>query len=108
MNDHHSHFDEVPFDIRDPAHIPSEELIGVSTSHVRMHYGGFPLTVAYLKEAEAAAAATGQDLLKIHAGDAMTGTFYYSFFGPRVDATAMNMIEFDVFVTLDKFDVQHL
>ena len=38
------------------------------------------------------------NLLKLHAGDAITGTPYYSFFDGEADAIAMNNICFDAFI----------
>ncbi len=45
--------------------------------------------------AEAAASRPG--LLKLHAGDAITGTLYYTFFRGEADARMMNTICFDAF-----------
>lgn len=39
-----------------------------------------------------------QNLLKVHAGDAITGTLYYTFFKGKADADWMNTICFDAFV----------
>jgi 5'-nucleotidase len=44
---------------------------------------------------EASAKAAGRDVLRLHAGDALTGTLYYTFFGPQVDAAVMNIAKFD-------------
>ena len=38
------------------------------------------------------------DVCVIHAGDALTGTSYYSFYGPGMDAAYMNAVGFDVMV----------
>ena len=51
--------------------------------------------VAKFKELEAANA--GEPIMKIHAGDAITGTLYYSLFGGEADAALMNEICFDAF-----------
>lgn len=40
----------------------------------------------------------GNDYVVIHAGDALTGTSYYSFYGPAMDAAFMNTVGFDVMV----------
>ena len=37
------------------------------------------------------------NLLKLHAGDAVTGTLYYTFFKGEADAKMMNTICFDAF-----------
>jgi len=38
------------------------------------------------------------NLLKLHAGDAMTGTYFYNLFEGETDAIAMNSICFDAFI----------
>jgi 5'-nucleotidase / UDP-sugar diphosphatase len=34
----------------------------------------------------------------VHGGDALTGTLFYSIFGPRADAAYMNEVRFDAMV----------
>lgn len=63
-----------------------------------MFYGGFPRAVALMKQMEEEALAAGNDVLKVHAGDALTGTFFYTFFGVAMDAAVMNVAGFDAFV----------
>lgn len=81
VNDHHSQLDgfadtELTLD-------------GVAT---RVHLGGFPrLTTAF------AAYAGRSDVLKLHAGDAITGTLYYTLFKGEADAALMNTVCFDAF-----------
>ena len=60
--------------------------------------GGSPrisATIAALKED---AEMSGNEVLVLHAGDAITGTLTYTLFGPEVDAAVMNEIGFDAFV----------
>lgn len=97
INDHHSHFEELSFDIRDAAFLPTAEL-NITTSNIRMYYGGFSRAVALFKLFATQAQEAGNDVVKVHAGDAITGTAFYTFFKNEMDATGMNLIGFDAFV----------
>ena len=97
VNDHHSHIEELSFDIFDPAFIPSEQL-SVESSQIRMYYGGAPRTAALLTAKRNAATAAGREVLTLHGGDALTGTFFYTVFGNEMDAKVMNAMGFDAFV----------
>lgn len=81
INDHHSNLEPQPdFELR---------LDGVPT---RVETGGFPRLAALFK------ASSGlPSLLKIHAGDAMTGTLYHTLYKGEADAALMNTVCFDVF-----------
>ena len=81
INDHHSQLDAG-----------SAELVldGVPT---QVELGGFARQTALFKSL-----AGTPNLLKLHAGDAMTGSLYYTFFKGRADARMMNTICFDAFV----------
>ncbi len=82
INDHHSQFD---------AFTATElTLDGVAT---QVELGGIARQVAQFKSV-----AGTKNLLKIHAGDALTGTLYYTFFKGKADAELMNSICFDAFV----------
>ncbi len=83
INDHHSHLKP------DGATLT---LAGVETD---VEIGGFPSVVAKFDELEAAHA--GEPIARIHAGDAITGTLFYTLFGGEADADLMNEICFDVF-----------
>ena len=96
MNDHHSHFEELSFDISDPLFIPAS--LSEESATIRMFYGGFPRAVALMKQMEGEALTAGNDVLKVHAGDALTGTVFYTFFGVAMDAAVMNVASFDAFV----------
>ncbi len=82
INDHHSHLEadgsaNLNFD-------------GIST---RVEMGGFPRVTAKINELS-----QGRDnLLKLHAGDAITGTLFYTLFKGKADADLMNTVCFDVF-----------
>ena len=97
INDHHSHFEELSFDIRDPAFLPTAEL-NITTSNIRIYYGGFSRAVALFELIATEAQEAGNDVVKVHAGDAITGTAFYTFFKNEMDATGMNLIGFDAFV----------
>jgi 5'-nucleotidase/UDP-sugar diphosphatase len=81
INDHHSQLD---------AFAATElTLDGVATL---VELGGFARQTALFKSV-----AGTQNLLKIHAGDAVTGSLYYTFFKGAVDAQMMNTVCFDAF-----------
>lgn len=81
INDHHSQLD---------AFAATElTLDGVAT---QVELGGFARQTALFKSV-----AGTQNLLKIHAGDAVTGSLYYTFFKGAVDAQMMNTVCFDAF-----------
>lgn len=82
MNDHHSHLTPDSGDL---------DLAGVST---RVSQGGFPSAVAKIDELSAA---NDGNVVKIHAGDAITGTLFYSLFKGEADAALMNEACFDIF-----------
>jgi len=54
--------------------------------------GGFARLVTLFNRLDA------PNLLKLHAGDAMTGTYFYNLFEGETDAIAMNSICFDAFI----------
>jgi 5'-nucleotidase len=81
INDHHSQLD---------AFAATElTLDGVAT---QVELGGFARQTAMFKSV-----AGTKNLLKLHAGDALTGSLYYTFFKGTVDAQMMNSICFDAF-----------
>ena len=83
INDHHSHLNPDTGDL---------DLAGEST---RVSIGGFPSVVA--KMDELADANADGNVVKIHAGDAVTGTLFHSLFGGEADAALMNEACFDIF-----------
>jgi len=82
VNDHHSNI--RPFET-------TLVVDGVSTT---VELGGFARLASLFRQASA----TTPNLLKLHAGDAITGTPYYTFFDGETDALAMNAICFDAFI----------
>ncbi len=82
INDHHSQLD---------AFAATElTLDGVAT---QVELGGFARQTTVFKSL-----ASTPNLLKLHAGDAMTGSLYYTFFKGRADAEMMNTVCFDAFI----------
>lgn len=82
INDHHSHIApntgaELEFD-------------GVETD---VETGGFARVVTKIAELRA----SNRNVLTLHAGDAITGTIYYSLFKGAADAEVMNEVCFDAF-----------
>jgi len=80
INDHHSHLTANP--------AASLSFNGQVTT---VEMGGFPRVVAKIKER----AVNYQNILKLHAGDAITGDLYYTLFKGGADTTLMNQICFD-------------
>lgn len=83
VNDHHSQLEGFPG--------TTLTLDGTAT---RVTLGGFARLTAIFQALEDAGT---PNLLKIHAGDAVTGTLYYTFFKGEADARMMNTICFDAF-----------
>ena len=90
MNDHHSHLEPhvLDFDVSDLplAASPADGRLPVA-------YGGFPLLTSLAK----ARTDAHDHVLTLHAGDAITGTLYYTLFEGEADAAMMNGICFDAF-----------
>ena len=96
INDHHSHFEPVSFDMF-PEVIPDG--LSVDTPDgIKVYYGGAAYVAGAIKELAASAEEQGREVMKIHGGDAVTGTVYYSLFGGEPDAVFMNQVGFDAFV----------
>lgn len=82
INDHHSQLEPQA----------NAELM-VGDQLLRMSLGGFPRVTAAMREIENSTL----NLLKLHAGDAITGTLFYTFFKGQADARLMNTVCFDAF-----------
>jgi hypothetical protein len=78
INDHHSNLDPTTLDL----------VMGGALT--RAPVGGYPAVVAMLQ-------ALPPGTLKIHAGDAMTGTLYHTLYKGRADAAVMGEACFDTF-----------
>lgn len=83
INDHHSHLQ------------PGSGSVDLGTEGGEFDYelGGFPRVAAQIAEIEGRA----ENVVKVHAGDAITGTLFYTLFGGEADAALMNDVCFDVF-----------
>lgn len=83
INDHHSRL----------APDPGNALI-IEGESVQLSFGGFPAVA----EAIDALAEGHPNVLKLHAGDAITGDLYFTLFQGEADADLMNSVCFDAFV----------
>ena len=81
INDHHSHLE------------PSRQGLTLAGQTTYAQVGGFPAVVSALNER----AAANTNVLKLHAGDAISGTLYYALFKGEADAAMMNHACFDAF-----------
>lgn len=83
INDHHSHLQPDAGSLN----------LGTSGGSFNVPLGGFPRITAKIAELESQI----DNVVKIHAGDAMTGTLYYTLFKGEADANLMNTVCFDLF-----------
>lgn len=81
INDHHSHLQ------------PNSTSLTLGGAGTATKTGGFPNVISVFKELEA----KGGSVLKLHAGDAVTGDLYYTLFKGEADAAMMNQVCFDAF-----------
>lgn len=94
MNDHHSHVDADTFDLDiSDVNLKARKADGTPIETVEVSYGGFPMMVSTFRHLEYKV----KNPIKIHSGDAITGTIYYSLFEGESDAAVMNEICFDAF-----------
>lgn len=82
INDHHSRLGPDP----------GGEL-QIDGAPVQLSFGGFPALAAAIAEASQGA----DNLLKLHAGDAITGDLYFTLFHGEADAELLNTVCFDAF-----------
>lgn len=85
MNDHHSNIDTNDYDLT----VTDAATKAVTGETVNVNVGGFPMTVAGLSALTTAEEAAARSVIKLHAGDALTGTSYYSYFKTAADAKMM-------------------
>ena len=69
--------------------------LGTSGGEFDYELGGWPRLQTMIETLEADN--TGENNVKVHAGDAITGSLYYTLFGGEADAALMNHTCFDVF-----------
>lgn len=81
INDHHSHLEPVQLDMM---------IGGKKTAAL---FGGYPEVVHEIKMLKQSA----KNPITLHAGDAITGTLYFTLFGGSADAAMMNISGFDYF-----------
>eukprot|EP00163_Fabomonas_tropica_P024833 TRINITY_DN4278_c0_g2_i1.p1 TRINITY_DN4278_c0_g2~~TRINITY_DN4278_c0_g2_i1.p1 ORF type:complete len:613 (+),score=143.83 TRINITY_DN4278_c0_g2_i1:1810-3648(+) len=81
INDHHSHLEA------------DSQSLTIAGQDTEFSAGGFPRVAAKIAEREAAL----DNVLKLHAGDAITGTLYFTSFEGEADAQLMNQVCFDAF-----------
>lgn len=93
MNDHHSHITAEGFDFDVTGMVEAANEAAEAVTEVEVSYGGFPMLVSLFNTV----AGQHENVLKLHAGDAITGTLYYSLFNGAADAAVMNEICFDAF-----------
>ncbi|WP_425404532.1 NAD nucleotidase [Hwanghaeella sp.] len=82
INDHHAHLEADD----------GMDLL-LAGERTRVTAGGFPMLAAQFK----AIAQGRENVLKLHAGDAMMGSLYFTLFQGEADAALMNTICFDAF-----------
>jgi 5'-nucleotidase len=91
VNDHHSYIDEYSYAL-DTSSLP---LSSAAIKSVNIKYGGFPRIVQYLNTFNNNK--YFPNVLKLHAGDALTGTLWYTLFKGDADARMMGYACFDAF-----------
>lgn len=95
VNDHHSHLAEesFDFDVSGLQLAQAANADGDPITEVEVSYGGIPRMVELFDRL------TGnrENVLKIHAGDAITGTLFNTLYKGVADAQLMNLVCFDVF-----------
>lgn len=95
INDHHSHLEphRLELDVSE-FNLDTRSASGGPLQTITVTHGGFPLLAAAFQQLQAASANT----ITLHAGDAITGTAWYSLLDGRADAALMNSICFDAMV----------
>ena len=81
INDHHSHLEEEKIPLK------------LNGQTVTATIGGLPRVAQEIKDFRK----NNKNTLVLHAGDAVTGTLYYTLFEGKADAELMNVINFDAF-----------
>ena len=81
INDHHSHLEA------------GSQSLTIAGQETEFSAGGFPRVAAKIAEREMAL----DNVLKLHAGDAITGTLYFTSYEGEADAELMNLVCFDAF-----------
>ena len=82
INDHHSHL-----------RADGRMSLKINGEKTRVKSGGFPAVVSTFNNLSKGK----KNVLKLHAGDAITGDLYYTLFKGEADAALMNQVCFDAF-----------
>lgn len=85
INDHHSHLDEESLDFK--------MNLGAGEEKFSVARGGFSRVASFINQR----AAESSNVLKMHAGDAITGDLFFNLTDGKADADAMNTVCFDSF-----------
>nr|WP_282444884.1 5'-nucleotidase C-terminal domain-containing protein [Idiomarina sp. ATCH4] len=72
---------------------PKQQTLVWGEQEWQVEAGGFPRVGAQIKALRAA----NENVLTLHAGDALTGSLYFTLFGSEADARMMNNVCFDAF-----------
>lgn len=81
INDHHSHLEEEKMPLK------------LNGKSVTVNVGGLPRVATEISNFRK----NNKNTLVLHAGDALSGTLYYTLFQGKADAELMNAIKFDFF-----------
>ena len=81
INDHHSHLEEEKMDLV------------LNGKKVTVNVGGMPRMIQRIADLKK----SSKNSLVLHAGDALSGTLYYTLFKGKADAALMNVGHFDLF-----------
>ncbi len=84
INDSHSHLE------------PGGATLTLAGADTDVVLGGFPRVITKMKEIEASVP-EDEGFAKVHAGDAISGTLFFSLFKGEADAALMNVACFDIF-----------
>lgn len=94
INDHHSHIEAENFDFDlSSLSLSARTEAGDELDEISVSYGGFPMLVNLFNTL----AGQSENVLKLHAGDSITGTLLNTLFKGVADADVMNQICFDAF-----------
>ena len=81
INDHHSHLEEEKMTLK------------LNGKDVTVNVGGMPRIAQKISDVKK----KNKNTLALHAGDALSGTLYYTLFQGKADAALMNTVKFDYF-----------
>ena len=81
INDHHSHLEEEKMTLK------------LNGKDITVTVGGIPRIAQKISDVKK----KNRNTLALHAGDALSGTLYYTLFQGKADAALMNTVKFDYF-----------